>query len=422
MDNTKSQVQKFKMQDISQYLTTVRSAKTGLELTEATKQSQYSILSDLYNTVVIYDIKEDYEKIMTRLNMGKSQNTAKNRNSVVKTFLLYMNNQSASIAQNFSSANKTFDESRNEFKTTLLKFVNKLRQEQKMNNVDKIISFFIREGKQLHDLFGYMSEKELLETIPERFNKKPQDYEFVKDLVSQFFPNPSKKTFLEIPQKGKFLEFIQANHKTTTMTRSEIATKYPNIDMAMIEPQRAIPQDDPKYEWIGSERNWITVAMLMNENLFITGSAGLGKSSMLKQFCYEEKIPYVRTSCNYSADPQDNYFEQTFNGTKVEYIAISMGLSFIYANMIGACLNSQEEINSSNEATMIGMHSATDSIKSLNTKMGELALFNKSKLLIAGSGNVGYGQGELTPALQSRLIPFTKQIPTDKFILEKIWI
>ena len=101
---------------------------------------------------------------------------------------------------------------------------------------------------------------------------------------------------------------------------------------------------------------------------------------------------------------------------------ISLGLSFIYACMIGACLNSQEEINSSNEATMIGMHSATDSIKSLNTKMGDLELNEGCKLLVAGSGNIGYGQGELTPALQSRLIPFEKLTPSDDFILNNIWI
>ncbi len=417
MSQTQTQtVQKFTMKNVSDYL-------VSKGYTPETKQSQYSILTDLYTAVVLHDINETFVQVMDRLNIGKSQNSAKMRISVVRNFINFQMGLTTTTAQNYSSANpKNFEDTKKEFKRTLLKFVNQLRKEQQSDNVDKIVSFYIREGKQLTDLFGYLPESVLLKTISARFNKKPMDSEFVEQLVKQFFPNPeTKKTWLDLPQKGEFLEFVKKFHKVQTMTKDQILAKYPNIDPKTIEPQKAIPQKDPKYVWLKGERDFITVAMLLNENLFITGSAGLGKSTMLKQFCYEEKIPYVRTSCNYSADPQDNYFDQSFNGTRVEYIMISMGLSFIYANMVGACLNSQEEINSSNEATMIGMHSATDSIKSLDTKMGSLELNEGCKLLIAGSGNIGYGQGDLTPALQSRLIPFEKLTPTDDFILENIW-
>ena len=388
-----------------------------------TRKSQYSVLSELYDMVVIRDIEENFNTMIQRLNIGKSQSNCQTRSSIIKNFLIYQNGLSLSPAQNFSSAkNQSFEDTKLEFKKTLLKFVNQLRAEQKINNVEKLVSFYIREGKQLCDLFGYLPESVLLKTISARFNKKEIDSIFVEKLVSQFFPNPeTKKTWLDLPKKGEFLEFIKKSQNVQTMTKDQILAKYPNIDPKTIQPEKAIPQKDPKYVWLKGERDFITVAMLLNENLFITGSAGLGKSTMLKQFCYEEKIPYVRTSCNYSADPQDNYFDQSFNGTRVEYIMISMGLSFIYSNMIGACLNSQEEINSSNEATMIGMHSATDSIKSLDTKMGSLELNEGCRLLIAGSGNIGYGQGELTPALQSRLIPFEKLTPTNEFILENIW-
>ena len=344
------------------------------------------------------------------------------RISVVRNFLIFQNGLSPVITQKTPSV-LTFEETKNEFKTTLLKFVNQLRIDQSKNEVDQIVSFYIREGKQLTDLFGYLPESVLLKTISARFNKKKIDSEFVTKLVKQFFPNPeTKKTWLDLPQKGEFLEFVKKTQNVQTMTKDQILKKYPNIDPLRIEVEKSIPKKDPKYIWLKGERDFITVAMLLNENLFITGSAGLGKSSMLLQWCFEESVPYVRTSCNYSADPQDNYFEQGFNGTRVEYVMISLGLSFIYACMIGACLNSQEEINSSNEATMIGMHSATDSIKSLNTKMGDLELNEGCKLLVAGSGNIGYGQGELTPALQSRLIPFEKLTPSDDFILNNIWI
>ena len=412
---TSKTVEKFSMKNVSDYL-------VAKSYTSGTKQSQYSILTDLYEIVVIHDINENFNQIMVRLNQGKSQKTADMRISVVRNFLIFQNGLSPVITQKTPSV-LSFEETKIEFKTTLLKFVNQLRIEQANNEVDQIVSFYIREGKQLTDLFGYLPESVLLKTISARFNKKKIDSEFVTKLVKQFFPNPeTKKTWLDLPQKGEFLEFVKKTQNVQTMTKDQILKKYPNIDPLRIEVLKSIPKKDPKYVWLKGERDFITVAMLLNENLFISGSAGLGKSSMLLQWCFEESVPYVRTSCNYSADPQDNYFEQGFNGTRVEYVMISLGLSFIYACMIGACLNSQEEINSSNEATMIGMHSATDSIKSLNTKMGDLELNEGCKLLVAGSGNIGYGQGELTPALQSRLIPFEKLTPSDDFILKNIWI
>ena len=161
---------------------------------------------------------------------------------------------------------------------------------------------------------------------------------------------------------------------------------------------------------------------MLNENLWITGKAGLGKSSMLIQFAYEEKIPYIRTACNYEADPTDNFYDQSFDGSKVVYHAQAIGKAFLIASMYGAVIEVQEELNSANEATMITLHSCTDSIRSMETKIGNLTLPTGVKCLIAGTGNVGYkGTSDLTPALQSRLLPIVKDQPTKKFILENIW-
>ena len=415
-NTTSSKIEKFAIQNIDDYMTS-----RGFQ--PETRKSQYSVLAELYNLVTIQNVEESFIMIMARMNKGKSPSNQKTRSSIIKNFLIYQNGLSLTPAQNFSSATKTFTETKNEFKATLIKFVRELHQNQKVNNCNKLVSFYTREGKQLCDLFGYIAESKLLETISARFNKKESDSRFVSELVSKHFPNPeTKKTWLELPKKSEFLATIKkSNPQMVLMSKADIMTKYPEIDPNCLNVEEFIPKHDPKYVWLEGERDLITVSMLLNESLFITGVAGIGKSSMLAQWCYEEKCPYIRTACNYSAEPQDNYFKQKFDGVKSSYIMINMGLSFIFSCMHGMCMNSQEEINSQNEASMIAMHSATDSIKSLSTEIGTLELNEGCKMLIAGSGNIGYGQGDLTPALQSRLIPMDKQEPTDQFILENIW-
>ena len=117
------------------------------------------------------------------------------------------------------------------------------------------MSFYIREGKQLTDLFGYLPESVLLKTISARFNKKKIDSEFVTKLVKQFFPNPeTKKTWLDLPQKGEFLEFVKKTQNVQTMTKDQILKKYPNIDPLRIEVEKSIPKKDPKYIWLKGER------------------------------------------------------------------------------------------------------------------------------------------------------------------------
>ena len=161
---------------------------------------------------------------------------------------------------------------------------------------------------------------------------------------------------------------------------------------------------------------------MQNQNLFITGSAGLGKSTMIQQFAHDEKIIYIRVGCDYESDPSELYFTPSFENNRVIYHVQSVGQAFTLANQTGSAIIELAEINSSNEATMIALHSATDDIKSLDTVIGKIALNEGVKVLIVGTGNLGYkGTRSLTQALASRMIPFEKQEPTEKFILEKIW-
>ena len=161
-----------------------------------------------------------------------------------------------------------------------------------------------------------------------------------------------------MPKKGEFLATIKkSNPNMVLMSKADIMAKYPEIEPNCLNVENYIPKHDPKYIWLEGERDMITTAMLLNESIFITGVAGIGKSSMLLQWCWEESCPYIRTACNYSAEPQDNYFKQKFDGVRSSYIMQHMGLSFIISCMYGICMNSQEEINSQNEASMIAMHS-----------------------------------------------------------------
>jgi hypothetical protein len=391
--------------------------------TPETKKSQYSVLSELYDMVVIRDIQENFSTMLQRLNIGKSQSNCQTRTSIIKNFLIYQNGFSTNPAQISHNGSKSLEDTKKEFKANLIKFVRQLHKHQKANEVNQLVSFYTREGKQLYDYFDYIAESVLLDTISARFNKKQSDQKFVSELVKQFFPNPSQKVWIDLPTKGEFLNFVKkSNPKMVLMSKADIIAKYPEIDPNCLKVEDYIPKHDPQYVWLKGERDMITASMLLNESLFITGVAGIGKSSMLAQWCYEEKCPYIRTACNYSAEPQDNYFKQKFDGVRSSYIMINMGLSFIISCMYGICMNSQEEINSSNEQSMIAMHSATDSIKSLSTEIGTLELNEGCKMLIAGSGNIGYGQGDLTPALHSRLMPMDKIEPSDKFILENIWV
>lgn len=412
--NNSNIIQKFTMKNVSDYM-------VYKGYTPETKKSQYSVLSELYDMVVIRDIQENFSTMLQRLNIGKTPSNCLTRTSIIKNFLIYQNGFSTNPAQISHNGSKSLEDTKKEFKANLIKFVRQLHQHQKANEVNQLVSFYTREGKQLYDYFDYIAESVLLDTISARFNKKQSDQKFVSELVKQFFPNPSQKVWIDLPTKGEFLNFVKKSNPVL-MSKADIIAKYPEIDPNCLKVQDYIPKHDPQYVWLKGERDMITASMLLNESLFITGVAGIGKSSMLAQWCYEEKCPYIRTACNYSAEPQDNYFKQKFDGVRSSYIMINMGLSFIISCMYGICMNSQEEINSSNEQSMIAMHSATDSIKSLSTEIGTLELNQGCKMLIAGSGNIGYGQGDLTPALHSRLMPMDKIEPSDKFILENIWV
>ena len=420
MSNQQSQiVEKFRMVNVTEYM-----VSKGYQ--PETKKSQYSVLSELYNLVVVCEVQEDLTQIMTRLNLGKSQKNCQTRSSIIKNFLIYQSGLSLTPAQNFSSAKtQTFEDAKQDFKEKLYAFVEAIGKAQDPLNptINKVVSMYLREGKQLVSMFGYLSEKQLMETAIQRFNAKAQDVEKVREILSISFGELSTKKWLDLPKQGEFMDWLKSTQTPDLKNLEYMEKQFPEVKKESYKPENNLVFFDPKYVWVNQEeREIILVCLMLNENLWITGKAGLGKSSMLIQFCYEEKIPYIRTACNYEADPTDNFYDQSFDGSKVVYHAQAIGKAFLIASIYGAVIAVQEELNSANEATMITLHSCTDSIRSMETKIGNLSLPQGVKCLIAGTGNIGYkGTSDLTPALQSRLLPIVKDQPTKKFILENIW-
>ena len=393
----------------------------------STQDSQKSWLMSYYKLISEHDLwDQTVSDIINRMTIANTR-AKSTQTSMKSTFLKFMYEFVEGNTQTLTpkhtpktTPNPVFnmDTSKKEFKVNLLKISNEIRRLQTNGSadLDKSVSFYIREGKQLLKLYGFVSEQNLLESISARFNKKPTDVTRVKQIISEFIPNPKTDAPLELPKQGEFLKWVLDNGAEISENTNDLIAK------KSLEHLDEIPKHDPKYVYLQNEREIITSLFMQNQNIWITGSAGLGKSTMLQQFCFEEGLPIIRVGCNYEADPNDMYFKQSFDGSKVIYYVQSVGKAFLIANKIGACVVILEELNSSNEATMIALHSATDEIKELDTEIGKIGLNKGVKCLVVGTGNIGYkGTSDLTPALQSRLLPYEKQIPTDEFVLENIW-
>ena len=409
---------KFTYTQLSEY----RKFKGGLS------QNYESVLESFVRLSKIQP-NESISETMNRQTMGKKGSSIQNQNSIMKGFIEFCTSQklNETTTYNFEAEakleptrEKTFVEKRADFGRNLIKLCYKIKEMQKDSDLNKNVSFFIREGLQVMTMYGktqeehILSEKLLLNSVSDRFAEKKSDVTTVNGLIQTYFPNPSnEKTPIE---KGTIVKKILENAKIGKCENeniSEISSK--------VTDDKFVTRN-PNYTFLENEYEILTALLMQNQNLFITGSAGLGKSTMIQQFAHDEKIIYIRVGCDYESDPSELYFTPSFENNRVIYHVQSVGQAFTLANQTGSAIIELAEINSSNEATMIALHSATDDIKSLDTVIGKIALNEGVKVLIVGTGNLGYkGTRSLTQALASRMIPFEKQEPTEKFILEKIW-
>ena len=214
---------------------------------------------------------------------------------------------------------------------------------------------------------------------------------------------------------GRALEIIQKEADTTDKAMS---TK---IDPESLKVEPNIPQSG-NYIWLENERAMISSLLSQNMNVFVHGSAGLGKSSMANQYGFEEGMAVIRVGGNSEAIPDDLLYEKSLNDSKITYFAQGFMQAIEIANRVGACILVLEELNLNPETVQTSMHSLMDDIKSQMTKIGKLELRKNCKLLIFATGNLGYaGVEELTPALESRMFFYQKKRPTKEFVFANIW-
>ena len=215
--------------------------------------------------------------------------------------------------------------------------------------------------------------------------------------------------------KGKVLEYVQKEAVLSSVPSSK------QISEESLRHEKLIPTES-SYCWLDDERATIVGALNMNENLIVYGGAGIGKSTQFEKFCEEEKLPLIRIGSNSEAIPDDLYYSKSFIDNTVVYHAKAFVQAVEIANKIGACVLVFEEINANPESVMVAMHSMTDSIKSVQTDIGLCKLNKGCKLLVVGTANLGYaGTGLITQALESRLLPVNKKVPSKEFILANIW-
>lgn len=215
--------------------------------------------------------------------------------------------------------------------------------------------------------------------------------------------------------KGKFLEVIRKTAKLCTEIN-------PMIHSSCLDIEQHIIKKNPNYTYLEGERALICGALLSGTNIFMYGDAGLGKSTAVRQFCYEEGIPCVRQGANSEAQTDDLFYQKTFENNEVKYILQGWGLAQHITNVYGACVFIRDEQNADNESTMIGVHSVTDDIREMHTELGIMSINEGCKLLYWATGNIGYaGVNSLTPAFRSRFLSVKKQRPADEFTLANIW-
>ena len=214
---------------------------------------------------------------------------------------------------------------------------------------------------------------------------------------------------------GKALEIIQKEADTTNIPMSS------KIDPESLKVEPNIPQSS-NYIWLENERAMMSSLLSQNMNVFVHGSAGLGKSSMANAYCFEEGIPCIRIGGNSESIPEDFLYEKSLDDSKITYFAQGFMQAIEISNRVGASVLILEELNLNPSMVQTSFHSLMDDIKSQMTKIGKLELRKNCKLLVFATGNLGYaGVEELTPALESRMFFYEKKRPSKEFVFANIW-
>ncbi|MEO2056937.1 MAG: AAA family ATPase [Flavobacteriaceae bacterium] len=187
--------------------------------------------------------------------------------------------------------------------------------------------------------------------------------------------------------------------------------------------EQYVPRN-PKYTFLDNEEYFIQESLLRNQAIWTFGGAGGGKSTMYQQYAYQQGIAIVRIGCSMDLDKEDLIYSKTIDlDGNVKYELSGIGLGFALANWLGCAIVILDEMNTLSQYVQKNLNSYTDDLKFADVNgLGRIQLNEGCKLLIVGTGNIGYsGVQDINPELRSRCFPYKKQQASDDFIIDTIW-
>ena len=188
--------------------------------------------------------------------------------------------------------------------------------------------------------------------------------------------------------------------------------------------EQYVPRN-PKYTFLEGEEYFIQEALMRNQAIWTFGGAGGGKSTMYQQYAYQQGIAIVRVGCSMDLDKEDLIYSKTIEAPNgdVKHELSGIGLGFALANWLGCAIVVLDEMNTLSQYVQKNLNSYTDDLKFADVNgLGRIQLNEGCKLLIVGTGNIGYsGVQDLNTELRSRFFPYKKQQASDDFIIDTIW-
>jgi len=227
----------------------------------------------------------------------------------------------------------------------------------------------------------------------------------------------------KIPQIRKDVKHVVIKDMMAQIQK-EAKMNMPNFEkISKFNYEQYVPRN-PKYTFLDNEEYFIQESLLRNQALWTFGGAGGGKSTMYQQYAYQQGIAIVRIGCSMDLDKEDLIYSKTIDlDGNVKYELSGIGLGFALANWLGCAIVILDEMNTLSQYVQKNLNSYTDDLKFADVNgLGRIQLNEGCKLLIVGTGNIGYsGVQDINPELRSRCFPYKKQQASDDFIIDTIW-
>ena len=242
---------------------------------------------------------------------------------------------------------------------------------------------------------------------------------------NEFLKNP-KQTATIVPKEPQIRKDIKSVIIKDVMTKIQEEAKMNEPDFDKISKftyEQYIPKN-PEYTFLKGEEYFIQESLLRNQAIWTFGGAGGGKSTLYQQYAYQNGMAVVRIGCSMDLDKEDLIYNKTIDlDGHIKYELCGIGLGFALANWLGCAIVILDEMNALSQYVQKNLNSYTDDLKFADVNgLGRIQLNEGCKLLIVGTGNVGYsGTNDLNPELRSRFFPYEKIQASDDFIIDTIW-